>query len=905
MRPIYKDFFISLVIFLISFTSLMADQSGSQFDVLTKMKGDLIRESRGKKVPIYNSKSTSFFPMEENLVPYEEQKVMEAIFDDFLVNDDYPGIGYESNPAIDRDPSGNFIITWEDNRNGNYDIYARRYNSLGIPLGPSFKVNNDPGTTNQCYSSIAIDGSGNFVITWQDGRNDNYDIYAQRYNSSGTPLGSNYKVNDDVGTDYQGLPSIAMDGSGNFVIAWEVEHSGNIWNIYAQRYNSSGTPLGSNFKVNDGPVGAGQGSPAVAMGISSGIFFITWHDWRNGNADIYAERYNANGIPQGSNFKVNNDVGTNYQYDPAIASDAIGNVVITWEDSRNYYTTWWDIYAQRYNANGIGLGGNVRVNDDVGGAGQGSPAIARDTSFIITWDEDRNGNSDIYAQRYNSAGTAQGSNFKVNDDIGTAEQSHPAIAIDGFGKFVITWTDDRNYIINHEDIYAQSYNAYGNPWGSNFYVHDLLNANQESPDIALDGPGNFVITWEDYRDSSWNIYAQRCDSLGNPLGFNFKVNDDVSDRHYWPAITMNSSGYFVICWSDDRNGYPNRDIYAQRYDFAGVPLGANFLVNDNPGTAYRSLCDIAMDDLGNFIITWTDKRSDNGDIYAQIYNSSGTPIGSNFKVNDNVGFNIQEAPAIGMDGSGNFVITWHDSRSVISEIYAQRYNNEGTPIGSNFQVSDDSVAGLQAWPNITVDMSGYFVIAWQAGYNDIYAQRYNSLGSPLGSNFKVNDEAGIAYGYSPDITMNGSGNFIVTWQDVRNGNSDIYAQRYTACGTPLDSNYLVTDLPYANYEQGDPAVSANSSTIYYTWIDDRRVQGWDIYAKIVEVTSGMCGDVNSDGKVDVADINYLINYLMKGGPPPNSFEACDVNCDGKVSLSDVVYLINYLFKGGKPPCQPN
>ncbi|HEX9913178.1 MAG TPA: dockerin type I repeat-containing protein, partial [candidate division Zixibacteria bacterium] len=143
------------------------------------------------------------------------------------------------------------------------------------------------------------------------------------------------------------------------------------------------------------------------------------------------------------------------------------------------------------------------------------------------------------------------------------------------------------------------------------------------------------------------------------------------------------------------------------------------------------------------------------------------------------------------------------------------------------------------------------------------------------------------------------------WQDVRNGNSDIYAQRYTACGTPLDSNYLVTDLPYANYEQGDPAVSANSSTIYYTWIDDRRVQGWDIYAKIVEVTSGMCGDVNSDGKVDVADINYLINYLMKGGPPPNSFEACDVNCDGKVSLSDVVYLINYLFKGGKPPCQPN
>jgi len=61
------------------------------------------------------------------------------------------------------------------------------------------------------------------------------------------------------------------------------------------------------------------------------------------------------------------------------------------------------------------------------------------------------------------------------------------------------------------------------------------------------------------------------------------------------------------------------------------------------------------------------------------------------------------------------------------------------------------------------------------------------------------------------------------------------------------------------------------------------------------------GDVTSDGKVDIADVVFLINYLFIAGPPPNPFKKGDVNCDGEVSIVDVVYLINYLFIGGPPP----
>jgi hypothetical protein len=64
------------------------------------------------------------------------------------------------------------------------------------------------------------------------------------------------------------------------------------------------------------------------------------------------------------------------------------------------------------------------------------------------------------------------------------------------------------------------------------------------------------------------------------------------------------------------------------------------------------------------------------------------------------------------------------------------------------------------------------------------------------------------------------------------------------------------------------------------------------------------GDANRDGVINSADIVYLINYLFKGGPAPQPWEAGDVNCDDVINSADVVYLINYLFKGGPPPGCP-
>jgi hypothetical protein len=65
----------------------------------------------------------------------------------------------------------------------------------------------------------------------------------------------------------------------------------------------------------------------------------------------------------------------------------------------------------------------------------------------------------------------------------------------------------------------------------------------------------------------------------------------------------------------------------------------------------------------------------------------------------------------------------------------------------------------------------------------------------------------------------------------------------------------------------------------------------------------LCGDVNKDGVVNIADVVYLINYLYAhGSAPVPILQVGDVNRDGVVNSADVVYLINYLFVHGSAPC---
>jgi uncharacterized protein (DUF3084 family) len=360
----------------------------------------------------------------------------------------------------------------------------------------------------QMSSAIAMNSDGDFVITWdsygQDGSSNG--VYAQRYDSSGTALGSEFRVNTNTEFD-QGTPSIAMDADGDFVIAWESFDRYRDYDIYAQRYDSSGTAQGGEFRVNTYTAST-QRFSSIAMD-SGGDFVIAWTSYGQDGSDqgVYAQRYDSSGTAQGSEFRVNSyTIG--HQNQSSIAMDSDGDFVIAWTSDEQDGSTW-GVYAQRYDSSGVAQGSEFRVNTYTAGM-QGSPsvAMASDGDFVIAWKGQGpyGPHRDVYAQRYDSSGTAQGSEFRVNT-YNRYEHFMPSVAMDSDDGFVVAWlnvkSDKSGYV-----IYVQRYDSSGKAQGSEFPVKTITAYGQGAPLIAVDSDGGFVITWTDSGQviNDYNVY---------------------------------------------------------------------------------------------------------------------------------------------------------------------------------------------------------------------------------------------------------------------------------------------------------------------------------------------------------------------------------------------------------------
>jgi hypothetical protein len=394
--------------------------------------------------------------------------------------------GYQQGASTAMDSTGRFVVTWwsygQDNNTSG--IYAQLYDSTGSPTGSEFQVNTYiPGE--QRNPAVAMDGNGDFVITWQsgyqpaDGDGESYGIFARRYDNSGAALDtSEFQVNTYT-TGNQDYPSVGMDSNGDFVIAWKSfgqERTGNNYGIYAQRYNSDGSkPLvnGDEFHVNTDSTG-NQMYPSVGMD-SAGDFVITWMSgYFSGTTQdgsgygIYAQRYDSTGTPADTEFHVSTYTTGDQQY-PSAAMDSAGDFVISWYSMYQDGNPYGEIYGQRYNSDGskpLVNGDEFHVNTFTTGRQQ-DPSVAMDSSgnFLITWmgagPGGESDNNDIYARRYDNGGESfNTAEFPVNT-FTTGSQLYPAVTGDSNGDFVVIWTgaiQDGDFY----GIYGKRYDSNGN-----------------------------------------------------------------------------------------------------------------------------------------------------------------------------------------------------------------------------------------------------------------------------------------------------------------------------------------------------------------------------------------------------------------------------------------------------------
>ncbi|MCA9094501.1 MAG: hypothetical protein KDA68_13510 [Planctomycetaceae bacterium] len=381
----------------------------------------------------------------------------------------------------------------------------------------------------------------------------------------------------------------------------------------------------------------------------------------------------------------------------------------------------------------------------------------------------------------------------------------------------MTWATGETGTETPPSIVAQKYDPSGKKLGPLIVVSSNTST-YLGPGIAIDANGNFVIGWIDYtpNDSTDNIYARRFDASGNPLGPEFLIDSPAFAQHFEFRIAMNSNGDFAVAWSGN-NGFFGPDIFVRRYDSQGIPQGDKFIANSAIEGIPQLYPSIAMDAQGNFVVCWISFTQENlpFQLFARRYDSEGNPLGEEFHVNTQTNTNnymSQHFPDVAMDASGNFIIVWEGVTPSDGgdEIYAQRFDSDGTPLGQQFRINS-TTANQQSFPSIAITPDGEsFVVTWDSDKQDgsntgVYARQFNSNGEPLTDDFQANTFTTGQQRFS-DVAIDADGDFVIGWRSANQlkiGEYGAYAQRFRSSHTDnlavwrssrfyLDSNHSNT-----------------------------------------------------------------------------------------------------------------
>jgi len=465
------------------------------------------------------------------------------------------------------------------------------------PVGAEFRANTFT-TNSQSAPAIAVDSVGDYVVVWesQQDTGGSFGIYGQRYDENGAKVGGEFQINNYT-TEEQRSPAVAMDANGNFVVAFEsFDQDASGYGIYARRFNNAGVAQGAAFLVNTTTLDS-QIRPTVAMD-GDGDYVIAWESYTDGdNVGVYYQMFSETDALIGTEMLVNVTTA-DAQANPAVAMDNDGDFVITWQ-SYLQDGSGYGVFARRYNSAGSPLGGEFRPNQYTTGQ-QREPAIALDMNgdFIIAWEsfaQDGSGTG-IYAREYANNGNALAPEFLVNSTT-TADQRTPTIAIAANGNFVVSWSSFGQEP-NSYGIYARRFLANGIPDGGEVHVNTFTANHQKVPASGGDSAGNFVTVWQSENQDSTNssgIFGQRFRTAFPPKLSSIKINDASIQRSRVTSITVSfdqivtfagaESDAFsltggpggIILVADDTQSTPTHTVIVITFAGAGTAAGS---VND-------------------------------------------------------------------------------------------------------------------------------------------------------------------------------------------------------------------------------------------------------------------------------------------------------------------------------------
>ncbi|MCD4796610.1 MAG: T9SS type A sorting domain-containing protein [Candidatus Cloacimonetes bacterium] len=799
------------------------------------------------------------------------------------------------------DNSGGAYVIWIDNRNGvASDIYGTHILSSGN-IASGWNADGNPITDeegNQNQHTFWEDGTGGAIMVWHHKLASDEDIYAQRISSDGNLLWGGSGVLVCGAANEQETPKMAPDGSGNFIISWRDKRSDEDGDIYAQRIDINGNLLwGSDVSVYSGS--GVQENPRITESSDNGAIII-WQDGRNESStdftDIYSQKIDLNGNLDWSAAAVPIAIELYDQENPRLIGDDSGGAWITWEDGRIENHPFGDIYTQHINSTGNVLLTPNGKNICNATNWQFAPLIKKaGNNIFLVWGDNRTGSTGIYLQVMDSS-----ANTLLDDNgeliyYGLCGDARDYMFMTNGNEKAIIWKDTRN-----SSIAIQTYMQILNNDGSFGLIDNgqpitnMTGYNQEYLDACFPvGTDIIAVVWNENRTENNNVFAQAVSVDGSSLWDNggLALCSVVSSQDE-PKIAYDGNNFYAA-WTDYNLDLsdPVVKVAAQKIDAGGSLLW---------GTEGITIADLPYDDVikdvvGRYFI-WENRTPSDYNIYAKLIDENGNTA-AGWEDNGNLicSASGNQTNPRGIIVPEGLLIIWEDPRDVNLEmdIYGQVITEEGNTLWQDDGIPLVSIEEEQMASNMIYD-NGLFLV-WKDFRNgvdtDIYMQKYDENGTEIWQDNGIEVVSKANSQEDPYMTYNGE-NFMIFWEDYAGGSeSALYGQMINSTGNtqwPSNGYLICNDIK----GQNNPRAISDNDYAYVIWEDTRSSGKTDIYNIYAQKIEYILVDVD-DNEINPNENKILCqNY-------PNPFNPETTIQFSTTEHTENTELIIYNIKGQK------
>ena len=713
-------------------------------------------------------------------------------------------------------PDNTPYLAWPDTRSGDFEIYVRRWNGtsweeVGTGSATSGGISDNAGDS--WGPSLAVDPDGVPYVAWHDDSTGDTEIYVRRWKDAtweevGTGSASGGGISDN--SEGSGWPSLAVDSDGVPYVAW-YDLSGGDAEIYVRRWDGStweevgtGSASGGGISNNGGQ----SDYPSIAI-TTDGAPIIAWRDDSDGDREIYAKHWS------GSAWQ---EMGTGSASGGGISDNSAASAWPSWgvAPDGTIYLTWHDhitadgnveIYVLRWNGTtweevGAGSASGGGISNNSGDSWVPSSAIAPDGTPYIAWQDDSDGDSDIYARRWNGSiweevGAGSAGQSGISNNKGTS--ADPSLAVAPDGTPYLAWADDSS---GDFEIYMRSWN--GATWeevGSGSASGGGISDNtgtSATPSLVIDADGVPYVAWHDDSDGDYEIYAKRWNGSGwDEVGTGSAVGGGISDNSGTSArasLAIDPDGTPYLAWHDDSDG--DYEIYVKRWDGSSwQEIGASSAtgggISSNGSLSTMSSLAIAPD--GTPYVVWEDAARgwDFKEIYVRrwiddAWEEVGTGSASEGGISNDWYYSANASLSVAPDGMP--IVAWYNyTAGGDFEIYARRWNGTAwVEVGAN-AASDGGISnngGDSRNPSVAIASDSMPAVAWQdgsGGDQEVYVRRWDGsawteVGAGSASAGGISDNEGGSGNASAAVAPDGT--LYVAWHDNSSGNWEIYLRRY-------------------------------------------------------------------------------------------------------------------------------